>query len=282
VFSSVAATLGPPGQGAYAAGNAYLDALAVARSAAGLPATAIGWGPWAGPGMAQGHLRTFATAGITPLTAATALPHLDTALTRATHPDTDTNTNTNTDADIRVAHYLVTTTDWARYSNATGPQPLLTHLLPTTTSNAPQQPANTLDELLRLPQERRLDHLTGQLIEHVGTALGLPPGTLEPDTPLHSVGLDSLLGLELRNQIERLLQVRLPVTALLEGPSVAELAGLVMNQLTVRLEEPAPPPPAPPEPSLDALLQNLGELSEDELDSLIAQYAQPDSLGLRP
>ena len=133
-----------------------------------------------------------------------------------------------------------------------------------------------------MPQERRLDHLTGQLIEHVGTALGLPPGTLEPDTPLHSVGLDSLLGLELRNQIERLLQVRLPVTALLEGPSVAELAGLVMNQLTVRLERPAPPPPAPPEPSEEALLQNLGELSEDELDSLIAQYAQPDSLGLRP
>jgi len=97
----------------------------VARSAAGLPATAIGWGPWAGPGMAQGHLRTFATAGITPLTAASALPHLDTALTRASHPDT------------RVAHYLVTTTDWARYSNATGPQPLLTHLLPTNTTTTP-------------------------------------------------------------------------------------------------------------------------------------------------
>jgi len=91
-----------------------------------------------------------------------------------------------------------------------------------------------------------------------------------------------LLGLELRNQIERLLQVRLPVTALLEGPSVSELAGLVMNQLTDRLERLAPPPPVAPEPTEEVLLQNLGELSEDELDSLIAQYAQPDSLGLRP
>ena len=133
-----------------------------------------------------------------------------------------------------------------------------------------------------MPQERRLDHLTDHLLEQVGSALGLPPGTLEPDTPLHSVGLDSLLGLELRNQIERLLQVRLPVTALLEGPSVSELAGLVMNQLTDRLERLAPPPPVAPEPTEEVLLQNLGELSEDELDSLIAQYAQPDSLGLRP
>ena len=51
-FSSAAALVGSPGQGAYAAANSWLDAFTLWRRAQGLPATAIAWGAWAQVGRA--------------------------------------------------------------------------------------------------------------------------------------------------------------------------------------------------------------------------------------
>ncbi|HEV8560213.1 MAG TPA: SDR family NAD(P)-dependent oxidoreductase [Actinophytocola sp.] len=87
LFSSVAGVLGNAGQGAYAAANAYLDALAQHRHAQGLPALSLAWGPWDGTGLAtrltEADRTRLARAGITPLTTAEALRLLDTALTSA-------------------------------------------------------------------------------------------------------------------------------------------------------------------------------------------------------
>ena len=64
-FSSAAALLGSPGQGAYAAANSWLDAFTHWRRAQGLPATAIAWGAWAeigrGAFLAEGGQTTMIT-----------------------------------------------------------------------------------------------------------------------------------------------------------------------------------------------------------------------------
>ena len=82
LFSSIAATLGSPGQANYAAANAFLDALATHRHSHGLPGTALAWGLWAQDSgmtsqLSQADKARLNRTGVLPLTSQQGLALLD-------------------------------------------------------------------------------------------------------------------------------------------------------------------------------------------------------------
>ncbi len=84
LFSSIAGVIGSAGQSAYAAGNAFLDALASSRRSQGLSGSSLAWGPWGQVGMAQlldeDHQRRIARSGLRALPSEEGLGLFDAAM----------------------------------------------------------------------------------------------------------------------------------------------------------------------------------------------------------
>jgi len=93
----------------------------------------------------------------------------------------------------------------------------------------------TRDALLAAPPADRADLVADYLQTQAAGVLGLDPARLRRDRPLDALGLDSLMAIELKNRIEKGLAVETPVATLLQGPTLAQLAG----QLVELLAEPA-------------------------------------------
>ncbi len=193
LFSSVAATLGSPGQANYAAANAYLDELATARWARGLPATSVAFGSWAARGAMSAHLgdadrARAARLGLDPMTDDEGLALLDAALT--------------VDAPVVVAARL----DLARYR---------AHTRPTA------------------PQKAGTGSTVDLVLAHTAAVLGYPdPDVIGPDQPFRELGLDSLTGLELRNRLNAATGLRLPASIVFEHPTPIALARLLTSTPT--------------------------------------------------
>ena len=111
--------------------------------------------------------------------------------------------------------------------------------------------------------------------------LGLAPSSLDVQSPLNHLGVDSLITLELRIQIDRDLGIVVPVTRLLDGPSVSSLSGWLGDQLPgtpARQPDWALPQKTAPEKKTDAapsrgidLLSRVPELSDDAVNELLCK-----------
>ncbi|MBW4722194.1 type I polyketide synthase [Saccharothrix obliqua] len=220
LFSSAAGVLGPAGQANYAAANAYLDALAVRRRAAGYPAVSLAWGHWAPVGGMTGRLgavdtERLARLGVDRMTAEQGLRVLDHA-TAADRADL---------VPVRLA--------------ASAPRTGVLHdvvAAPTRTAGAD-----------------RVGHDLPSLVRTVrAAAAAVLANTDVPETKaFRDAGFDSLTAIELRNRLAAATGLALPATVVFDHPNPTALAEFLHARLTTAATPAADTDPTTPSNATD-------------------------------
>ncbi|GAB3887942.1 hypothetical protein GCM10029964_054750 [Kibdelosporangium lantanae] len=223
LFSSIAATLGNAGQGNYAAANAFLDAFALSRRSAGLPATSLGWGYWARVSESGAHLddadrARLARVGITPLSTTDALRLFDAALPAAP---------------------VVVPLGFDPSALRGTDVPVLMRGLAPTRRDAPAPAGGLAGRLAGLDPAGRRKVLVEVIRRHVAEVLGLDPADRMPaGRAFREVGFDSLTAVELRNRLAGATGLKLPSTLVFDHPTPDALAEFLGGELAGRVVEP--------------------------------------------
>ncbi|MBE0684226.1 MAG: amino acid adenylation domain-containing protein [Anaerolineales bacterium] len=98
---------------------------------------------------------------------------------------------------------------------------------------AKELPANTLDRTLLLNTEpAKRQHVLEDFIQrNAARILGMDAARLDLDQPLDTVGLDSLMAIELKNSLESKIGANLSIASLLQGPTISSLAREMLGEL---------------------------------------------------
>jgi NAD(P)-dependent dehydrogenase (short-subunit alcohol dehydrogenase family)/acyl carrier protein len=225
LFSSAAATLGSPGQGNYAAANAFLDALAQHRRARGLPAISLAWGLWTQPsGMTGGLSETdrlrMARAGMAPLSERQGMElfELGRAIARAVVLPL------RLDAGALRAHARA------------GTLPPLLHRLVRMPARRAQDAAGSLAQRLSGTPASERDAVVLDLVRaEIAVVLGhTSPEAVEPERAFKELGLDSLGAVEFRNRLVVATGLQLSSTLVFDHPNPRAVAGYIRSRVDGR------------------------------------------------
>ncbi|WP_328454220.1 SDR family NAD(P)-dependent oxidoreductase [Amycolatopsis sp. NBC_00438] len=217
LFSSLAGTLGTPGQANYAAANTYLDALAHHRHTQDLPAISLAWGLWQDATGMTGHLdhtahRRLHHNGISPITTEEGLTLFDTAcgsgeaLVVPAWFDRAALRAQAAEGEIAPLLRGIVRAPARRVSGTTGASALAQRL-----SALPESEQDTV----------LLDLVLGTTAAVLGHA---SPAAVDPAGAFSGLGFDSLTAVELRNRLSTATGVRLPATLVFDYPNPAALA----------------------------------------------------------
>jgi malonyl CoA-acyl carrier protein transacylase len=243
MFSSASGVVGSPGQANYAAANTFLDTLAQRRRAEGRHAQSLAWGFWAEASGMTGHLdeaaqRRMRRLGVVPMSTPYGLALLDAAL--------------GTDAGLLVTARL----DLADTTVETLP-PMLHGLVRRSSVRRATAVAKPKVSLATLPPEQRRFAALDLVRSAIAQVCGYETIDAVPaDRRLRDLGIDSLTGVQLRNQLNAAVGLHLPVTVIFDHPGVTDLADGLLDALGLA----EAPPPTPAEP----VRGKLPEFSSDE------------------
>jgi 8-amino-7-oxononanoate synthase len=215
-FSSMASLLGSPGQGNYAAANAFIDALMHMRHTQGLPGLSINWGPWGKVGMAA-QLSTIdqqrmTDQGIDAILPDQGLQILEELCTQS------------------VAQVGVLPIDWSRFIPSlpeTVAVPFLEQIRPPTEQTGPSELMQQL-----VGAEDRISILQNHLRSQLAKVLGYSSiDLIEPQDNFADLGMDSLMAVEFNNRLQASFNCTISQTTLFDYPTVASLADYLNQDL---------------------------------------------------
>jgi len=260
LFSSIGSVIASLGQGNYAAANAFLDALAHYRRSQGLPALSIGWGPWSVGMVEQLNLEQFyARRGIELITPEIGMQILGRVQGQAP------------------AHLTVISANWmiARETSPLGTMPPMFALLgeqgeELTASESAEDTASLLMQLGETQAVDRQEFLETYLQELIARVLQLDPAQFSSQESLSSLGIDSMMAVEVKLRIDTSLKVNVSVLELLQGISIAQLATRLLALLHLNGAESAGSVAL----SLEEIQQLVTELDSNELERLLAELEQ--------
>ncbi len=228
LYSSGASLLGSPGQGNYAAANAFMDGLAHHRRALGLPALSINWGAFSDVGLAaaeENRAKRLALQGLRSLTADEGLALLFDLVAAN---------------EAQVGVVPIDARHWVSFAPHLARSTLLSDLL--RDGGGGGGDGALRKKLTETEEPARTALLTRHLVEQIGQVTRRDPRQIEASAPFKSLGIDSLMGLELRNRLEAALNLKLSATVVWTYPTAEALARHLASKLGPAVVVVAPGP----------------------------------------